>query len=217
VDEADAPITGASVVLDGSATVTTDASGKFEFTNLTEGQFTLAISAAGYASITASGSMVAGVNDIGKLTLSVQPATSTLSGIVTDADTQFAEMAGAIWAGGPIHDPPLAQDGTQQLATGSIAARLLLRRQQLDQHADGIALLWRQRQKILEYRPLAWRNPVRPHELRRAHLILATVAQRLRVETQQLRQHHQLVLLRQAFAVQPTPHRLKANRRTAVA
>ena len=77
----------ASVTLNGVATVTTAANGQFTFTNQTAGVFTLAVSAAGYTNITATGSMAAGANDIGKIALSVAPASSTLSGLVTDADT----------------------------------------------------------------------------------------------------------------------------------
>ena len=90
------PIVGASAVLNGT-TVITDASGKFAFSNLNSGDFSLAISATGYQNVIASGTLVAGVNDVGKIALSPRAQTSTLDGVVTDADTR-APIAGAIVA-----------------------------------------------------------------------------------------------------------------------
>ena len=82
-----AAIQGASVTLDGGATVMTDASGKFAFNNQAAGAFTLTISAAGYASATVTGPLVAGVNDIGKIalpSLPPLPTDATLSGVIKD-------------------------------------------------------------------------------------------------------------------------------------
>jgi len=88
-----AAIAGASVVLNGVAK-TTDAAGKFSFTGLTAGQFTLDISAANYQGVSATGTLVAGLNDVGKIALPLKPQSSTLSGKVTDADSH-APIAGA--------------------------------------------------------------------------------------------------------------------------
>lgn len=88
------PIAGASVV-SGGVTKTTDAAGKFAFSNIATGAFSLTITANTYQAVTASGTLVSGVNDIGKIPLSKAPQTSTLTGIVTDADTN-APIAAAV-------------------------------------------------------------------------------------------------------------------------
>ena len=93
-------IVGASVTLNGATTMTTDATGKFVFTGQSAGAFTLAVSAAGYTSIAVTGSMAAGVNDIGKITLNVAPTTSTLSGIVTDAGTHAPIASASVTVNG---------------------------------------------------------------------------------------------------------------------
>ena len=71
------PIVGASVVLKG-ATQTTDANGQFVFTSATSGAFSLTINATGYQGAVISGSLVAGLNNLGKISLTAAPAASTL-------------------------------------------------------------------------------------------------------------------------------------------
>jgi len=88
------PISGATVTLNG-ANQTTDINGKFVFTNATAGSFAITISATNYQTVTATGTLVAGVNDVGKIALTLAPQTSTLSGTVTDADTK-APVSGAV-------------------------------------------------------------------------------------------------------------------------
>ena len=94
------PISGASVVLKG-VTQTTDAAGKFVFASVAAGAFTLSVSATGYQGAVVSGSIVAGLNDLGKLSLMPAPATTTLQGSVLS--DQGSTIAGATVAitGGP--------------------------------------------------------------------------------------------------------------------
>ena len=79
------PIAGASVTLNGS-TQTTAADGSFRFNTVAAGAFVLAVSANGYQTVQASGSAVAGANDVGAIALSAQLGTSTLQGKVLDAN-----------------------------------------------------------------------------------------------------------------------------------
>jgi sugar lactone lactonase YvrE len=90
------PIQGAQIVL-GTVTNTTPAAGTFEFTNLNTGAFSVAVSATGYASANFSGTLVAGLNDVGKIELVKQAATSTLSGVIKDSATK-APIVGAVVA-----------------------------------------------------------------------------------------------------------------------
>ena len=79
------PIAGASVTLNGS-TQTTAADGSFKFNTVSAGAFVLNVSANGYQSVQASGSAVAGANDVGAIALSAQLGTSTLQGRVLDGN-----------------------------------------------------------------------------------------------------------------------------------
>ncbi|HEU4613998.1 MAG TPA: carboxypeptidase regulatory-like domain-containing protein, partial [Kofleriaceae bacterium] len=88
-----APIAGASVTR-GSTSVATGTDGRFELTGLPVGAFSVSISVDGYLEVTASGSLSAGVNDVGTIGLSAVPATSIISGLVSDASTG-APIAGA--------------------------------------------------------------------------------------------------------------------------
>lgn len=88
-----AALVGAQVTVAGSTRSTTS-TGSFEFTGLSAGPFSASVTAAGYAGVTASGSLVNGINDIGTIALSKLPATSTVSGYVRDAASQ-APLAGA--------------------------------------------------------------------------------------------------------------------------
>ena len=88
-----AAISGATITL-GQVTKTTAADGTFEFTALTAGAFNLTVSATAYQSVTVTGSLVGGQNDIGNVSLTKAVATSSISGIVADASTN-APIAGA--------------------------------------------------------------------------------------------------------------------------
>jgi sugar lactone lactonase YvrE len=88
-----AAISGATVTL-GQSSKTTLADGTFEFTALTAGTFNLTVSANTYQSVTVTGSLVAGPNNIGNIALGKAAATSSISGIVADASTN-APIAGA--------------------------------------------------------------------------------------------------------------------------
>lgn len=88
-----AAINGASVTL-GQITKATAADGTFEFSALTAGAFSLTVSANTYQSVTVTGSLVGGPNDIGNVSLAKAAATSAISGIVADAATN-APIAGA--------------------------------------------------------------------------------------------------------------------------
>jgi sugar lactone lactonase YvrE len=90
------PIQGAQIVL-GTVTNTTPAAGTFEFTNLNTGAFSVTVSATGYTAATFSGTLVAGQNDVGKIELVKQAATSTLSGVIKDSATK-APIVGAVVA-----------------------------------------------------------------------------------------------------------------------
>ncbi len=87
------PVTGANVTVAGATKVTL-ADGKFEFTGLGAGTFTLSISAPAYDALTVTGSVVAGVNDVGTIAMTRTPTTSTLVGSVVDA-MSGAPIAGA--------------------------------------------------------------------------------------------------------------------------
>ncbi|MDR0276157.1 MAG: carboxypeptidase regulatory-like domain-containing protein [Burkholderiaceae bacterium] len=95
-----AALANANVMLNGATAVVTAANGQFTFTNQSAGAFTLTVSATGYTGITATGSMVTGVNDVGKIALSVAPVASTLSGLVTDADTHAPIASASIAVSG---------------------------------------------------------------------------------------------------------------------
>ena len=88
-----APIAGATLTL-GGLTRNSAADGAFTFQSLNPGNFTLTVDATGYQSVTASGTMTLGANDVGSIRLTKVAATRKLSGIVTDALTQ-APIAGA--------------------------------------------------------------------------------------------------------------------------
>ena len=87
------PVAGAIVEL-GSATTTTGANGRFELTGLGAGSFALSIHAGGYQPVSATGTLANGINDVGNIPLSRVPETSTISGMISDADSG-APVAGA--------------------------------------------------------------------------------------------------------------------------
>lgn len=88
-----AAIAGARVVLGGkSATTGTD--GRFQLAALPIGAFDMEVSATGFGTLRGSGSLASGINDLGDFKLSQVPTSSTVSGIVTDVDSN-APVAGA--------------------------------------------------------------------------------------------------------------------------
>jgi len=88
-----AMIAGATVAV-GTRTATSGSNGKFEIAGLPPGVFSADVSAAGYQTVTASGTLVVGIDDIGTIALGKVPATSTLSGLVSDASSD-APIPGA--------------------------------------------------------------------------------------------------------------------------
>ncbi|MES3023162.1 MAG: carboxypeptidase regulatory-like domain-containing protein, partial [Pseudomonadota bacterium] len=91
IDEASKnALVGASVQLSGSATVLTVVGGAFNFPTVTPGAFSLTLSATGYKAMQVAGVSVAGVNSLGNISLAKLPATTTLSGTITDAATKLA-------------------------------------------------------------------------------------------------------------------------------
>ncbi|MEO5558905.1 MAG: carboxypeptidase regulatory-like domain-containing protein [Dokdonella sp.] len=94
------PITGAAVVL-GGATQMTDAAGKFVFTNVPNGAFSASVSASGYQGIVVSGSLVAGLNDLGSIQLTTAQSNSSLHGKVLDAQGAAINGATVAISGGP--------------------------------------------------------------------------------------------------------------------
>lgn len=112
-----AAVAGATVAWGGQTAVTA-ADGGFSFPGAAAGPFSLNIAASGYQGATVSGTLVAGVNDIGVVPLTRLAASSTLSGRITDA------QSGAAIAGATISVQGLtatsAADGSYSL--GGIAA-----------------------------------------------------------------------------------------------
>jgi hypothetical protein len=94
------PIAGASVVF-AAATQLTDASGKFVFTNIATGAFTATVSATGYQGVVVSGSLVAGLNDIGTIALQTAQTATSLQGKVLDAQGRPINNATVAISGGP--------------------------------------------------------------------------------------------------------------------
>lgn len=87
-------IAGASVRV-GTANATTNASGAFELTGLAPGAYALSVQATNYLSVQGSVTLVAGINNVGAIALTRAPETSTLVGVITDAQTN-APVPGAV-------------------------------------------------------------------------------------------------------------------------
>lgn len=90
------PLSAVAVVVDGaSATVSTDAQGRFSLSGLSSGAHTVALSLGGYQARTVSLTVPAlGSLDMGVLLLSANAGANTLSGYVYDVDSQ-QPLAGA--------------------------------------------------------------------------------------------------------------------------
>jgi Carboxypeptidase regulatory-like domain/Prenyltransferase and squalene oxidase repeat len=95
------PIAGASVVLNNS-TQTTGADGSFVFAAATTGAYIGTISAGRYQSVTFSLSIVAGINDIGSVTMQPLAPTTTFHGFILDSQGNPISNATLAVAGGPI-------------------------------------------------------------------------------------------------------------------
>ena len=87
-------IAGASVRV-GTANATTTASGAFEITGLAPGAYNLSVQAASYLAVQGSVTLVAGINNVGAIALTRAPDTSTLTGVITDAQSD-APVPGAV-------------------------------------------------------------------------------------------------------------------------
>lgn len=79
----------------GVAEATTTATGAFEILNLNAGNYAIAISATGFTTLQGTVGLVAGINNLGRIELAKAPDTSTLVGLVTNAETD-APVAGAV-------------------------------------------------------------------------------------------------------------------------
>lgn len=110
-----AAIAGATVTL-GAATRTTAADGTFTFTALTAGAFSATVAANTYQTVTLTGTLVAGVNDAGNIALSKPPATSTITGFVTDSATNAAVPGAAVAVQGTALIATTAADGKYSIA-----------------------------------------------------------------------------------------------------
>jgi sugar lactone lactonase YvrE len=89
-----APIAGAKMSV-GSKTAASDADGNLIMTGLSAGAFMATLEASGYASATLNGALIAGVNNIGDISLAGLATTSTLSGSVMDSASQKV-ISGAV-------------------------------------------------------------------------------------------------------------------------
>ncbi|MEN9867229.1 MAG: hypothetical protein RL748_2819, partial [Pseudomonadota bacterium] len=69
--------------------------GSFVLDNQSSGAFSLGLNANGYQGLTISGTLAAGLNDLGTVTLSKLETSSTISGVVSDADSGSV-LAGAV-------------------------------------------------------------------------------------------------------------------------
>ncbi|TXH66062.1 MAG: hypothetical protein E6Q88_12815 [Lysobacteraceae bacterium] len=87
-------IVGASVRV-GTVTATTNATGNFEILNLAPGAYSITVQATGFVSLQGSVNLVAGINNVGAIALTRAPDSSTLVGVITDAQTQ-APIGGAV-------------------------------------------------------------------------------------------------------------------------
>jgi len=79
----------------GTVEVSTNSTGAFEILNLPAGSYAVTVSAVGFTTLQGTVSLVAGVNNLGKIALVKAPDTSTLVGVVTNAETH-APVAGAV-------------------------------------------------------------------------------------------------------------------------
>ncbi len=109
------PIAGASITR-GATTINSGSDGRFELTALPPGAFSVVIAANGYLEVTASGSLANGVNDIGSIALTAVPATSTLSGLVSDAATGAPIPGAALVVEGQSGSAVTGADGRYTLA-----------------------------------------------------------------------------------------------------
>ncbi|WP_162247687.1 carboxypeptidase regulatory-like domain-containing protein [Lysobacter sp. Root494] len=89
-----AALSGATVRI-GTVQVTTTATGTFEVLNLQAASYAITVSATGYTTLQGSVGLVAGINNLGKIALAKAPDTSTLTGLVTNAETH-ASVPGAV-------------------------------------------------------------------------------------------------------------------------
>lgn len=87
-------VAGASVRV-GTVTATSTATGTFEIANLAPGAYSLTVQATGFVSQQGSVNLVAGINNVGAIALARAPDSSTLVGVVTDAQTR-APVGGAV-------------------------------------------------------------------------------------------------------------------------
>ncbi len=88
-----AAIPGARVAV-GAKSVNTGTDGRFQLAALPVGAFEVEVSATGYGTLRGKGSLAAGVNDLGDFKLVQLPTSSTLTGTVTNVDSN-APVSGA--------------------------------------------------------------------------------------------------------------------------
>ncbi len=112
-------IAGAKVTVGGTS-ATTAADGTFTLTNLTAGSFTATVTASGYQDFGATGALVNGINDAGVLAIVKAPATSTLTGKVTDAVTGAPVSGAAVTVVGPNLSATTNASGEYKIANVSV-------------------------------------------------------------------------------------------------
>jgi len=109
------PIVGATLAI-GSRTATSAANGRFEMTGLPAGAFAMSVGANGYQGVTASGTLANGINDIGNVPLAPLPATSTISGLISDAGNGAPIAAANVVVEGQAVTAVSGPDGRYTLA-----------------------------------------------------------------------------------------------------
>ncbi|HEY0660713.1 MAG TPA: carboxypeptidase regulatory-like domain-containing protein [Lysobacter sp.] len=95
IDQATAKVLPGATIKVGTVTTTSATNGTFQIANLNAGSYPITISAAGYTTLQGTVSLVDGNNNVGKIALTKAPATSTLTGLVTNAESGLP-VAGAV-------------------------------------------------------------------------------------------------------------------------
>jgi sugar lactone lactonase YvrE len=108
-------IAGAAIKL-ANLNATTSATGAYTLTPVAAGSFSIVIAANGYQGVTVSGLTVAGINNIGSVSLTKLPATSSLAGTVTDAATGRPVAAAVLRVEGQAPSAITGADGKYSLA-----------------------------------------------------------------------------------------------------
>ncbi|GMV27894.1 MAG: hypothetical protein AMXMBFR59_00190 [Rhodanobacteraceae bacterium] len=109
------PLAGVSVLL-GDGSVVTSANGRFEFANRPAGEFTLSLGSAGRRTLTLKGLLARGINELGALPLQALATSSSLSGLVSDADSGAPVAAAMLSIQGQSPTTASGPDGRYSLS-----------------------------------------------------------------------------------------------------